>query len=406
MAKKKKETQEYKEISLSATNIFFKNLNSKTEVLVNRGGAGSSKSYSLMQLFVYKFLTEKNKKFLIVRKALPSLKLSVLLDLYTILGPKGFNVRDKIKENKVDMNFYYGTNLLHLGSVDDPEKYRSTDWNYIWMEEATNFTYEDYILLRSRLRASTEKDSPNKMFLSFNPIDELHWIKTELLEKHKDVEEIHSTYHDNPFLEASIIKYYENSKDFNYNFYRVHALGEWGRLDDLIYSQWDTVQSMPTDGIEVYGMDFGFNDPSVVVRVIVKDFDAYLEQVIYKTKMTNTEFIQQTKILVHESRRSRPIYADSAEPDRIKEFRLAGFNIKPAQKSIADGIDFVRRFRLHILDSSENIKKEIQGYSYKRDRQNNVIDEPIPGWDHTLDAIRYALYSHFKSLGSYNVFWL
>ena len=150
---KSKVPENSQEIELKATNIFFRNYNSKSIVLVNRGGAGSSKSHSLMQLHVVKFLTEENKKMFIARKALPSLKSSILLLLYKILGEEGFNVRSRIAENKVDMNFYYGSNLLHLGSVDNPEKLRSSEWNYMWLEEATEFTYADYELLRGRLRA-------------------------------------------------------------------------------------------------------------------------------------------------------------------------------------------------------------------------------------------------------------
>ena len=66
-------------VDLHATRVFFENFESDKEININIGGGGSSKSYSLIQLLTYKLLTEKNKKILVMRKTMPSLRTSVLM---------------------------------------------------------------------------------------------------------------------------------------------------------------------------------------------------------------------------------------------------------------------------------------------------------------------------------------
>jgi len=108
------------DVTLSATRIFFENLYSDKEININVGGGGSSKSHSIRQLFAYKFLTEPRKKFLIVRKTMPAMRNSVILPFYETLND--FGVMDKVKIDRVNMNFFYGDSLLHFQGLDDPEK--------------------------------------------------------------------------------------------------------------------------------------------------------------------------------------------------------------------------------------------------------------------------------------------
>ena len=404
----KKEKQEYNLVTPQVTPVFIKNMECKYPIVVNRGGAGSGKTHALCQLMVYKFLTEKNKKFLLARKSLPSLRMSVLLYLERVFDD--FGVNDRIKFEKVMLNYKFNNNLMHLGSVDDPNKIKSQEFNYIWLEEATDFTYEDYQLIRGRLRAPITDGKMNQMFLSFNPIDESHWIKTELLEKHDDVIEIHSTYKDNPFLPEEAIDFYEKAIDYDINYYRVYALGEWGKLEDLVYSpsMWNIIKTFPdTFSNDIYGLDFGFNAPSSLVHGVYKEREVWIEELIHRKDLTNTQLIEEMKKAIPENKRNRPIYADSAEPDRIKEIRQAGFNCKTALKDVKNGIDFVKRMKMHITEDSSELIKELKGYSYKKDTKRNLIlDEPIPYADHGCDSCRYMIFTHLHNIATYRVRWL
>lgn len=411
LEEKRKQKKEAKKANIYATRIFYENFNAPERIIINRGGAGSSKSYSLAQVFIQKFLTEKNKKFIILRKSLPFLRVSVYLTMKQVL--ETFGASDIIKEEKVGFNWIYGKNFLHFGSIDDPEKMKSSDWNYIWMEEATEFSYEEYNLIVLRLRAPTSDGHPNQLFMSFNPIDESHWIKTKLIDpgKVKNLKEIHSTFTDNPFIDPVYREELIDLINRDQNYHRVYGLGEWGRLENLIYSNWDIVDNIPQiDDLDIcYGLDFGYNAPSAIIRLYIKGKDVWEEQLLYKNGLTNKDLIHQMQILIPpEHQRRYKIYADSASPDKIEEIRGAGFlTIRPAQKNIQDGIDAVKRMRCHILASSIDLVREKRAYSWKVDKKTSMlIDEPVDVLNHLMDAERYAIHTHLKNANEVKVYWL
>jgi phage terminase large subunit len=392
------------------TNIFVKNLTSTAKTVINRGSAGSSKSYSLYQLANYRLLTGVKKQILVVRKTLPSLKVSVLPLMYEVM--EEFGIRDRLREEKMMLNYYYtnahGTNWLHFGSVDDVEKIKSSSWSMIIMEEATDFTFQEFLILKSRLRTPVKDGIRNQIILSFNPIDERHWIKTELVDKMEDILEIHSTYKDNPFLDEDYVQDLESTRSQDVNFWRIMALGEWGRLENIIYSNWDAeVEIFPSELPIIYGVDFGYNVPSVLLKIGYTDTDIWEEELIYQPHLTNQQFIEKTKKLIPPSLRNRPIYCDSAEPDKIAEMRSAGLNAKAAKKNINEGIDFVKRLAVHIVKSSSNIIKEKTSYDWKTDKKTQKpIDEPIEFNDHGQDAERYAVYTHLRRNEKIRLRWL
>lgn len=284
----------------------------------------------------------------------------------------------------------------------------SSEWNYIWIEEATELKLNDFKVIRTRLRAPTKDGNPNQLFLSFNPIDERHWIKKDVLDKLDPsiIEEIHSTYRDNPFLPQEAIDDLEDTRNQDRNFWRYMALGEWGRLENLVYSNWDTCSSIPSDAKIVYGVDFGFNAPSVLLKVGYIDNDVWEEELIYESGLTNPEFIAKCKKEIPPSLRNSPIYCDTAEPDRIKEMTQSGLNAKYADKKINEGIDFVKRLKVHIVDSSTNTIKEKSAYVYQTDKEGHPIDKPVEYGDHAMSAERYALYTHLKRGSQYKIRWL
>jgi phage terminase large subunit len=191
----------------------------------------------------------------------------------------------------------------------------------------------------------------------------------------------------------------------DYNMYRIYAQGEWGALTNLIYTNWQPVAHFPDLGKPkiIYGLDFGYNDPMALVRIMIKGFDTYEEQVIYQSGLTVKQLINQMDILIPSTHKRVPIYCDSAVPDKIIELRQAGYNAKPAQKSVLDGIDFVKRFSCHVLDSGTELLKELRSYSWKTDKNKQVLDEPVDYQNHLQDARRYALYTHLKGSNRFNI---
>ena len=110
--------------------------------------------------------------------------------------------------------------------------------------------------------------------------------------------------------------------------------------------------------------------------------------------MTNADLKKRLKQLIPKEHRGREIYADSAEPARIEEIGLEGFNIHKSNKSVVDGIDCVNRFKLYSTDESPNVNSEIRGYKRKVDRNGRVLEEPVKFKDHFPNTLRYGAYTH------------
>src|SRR5690606_2134184 len=153
-------------------------------------------------------------------------------------------------------------------------------------------------------------------------------------------------------------------------FYQVYALGEWGTLGELILTNY-VIEEYDTNP-EYYknvhsGLDFGFVEPSALVQIGERDGDLYVLDELYRAKLTNQELIDAVEALDHV--KDYPIVADSAEPDRIKEFQQRGFKVTGAKKGKGYkkyAIDTLRRRKIHIHPRFVNFKNEIGAWQYKK----------------------------------------
>lgn len=377
---------------IQVTPIFDRTAECQAKTIVNVGGARSSKSWSIAQLLVTKLLSEKRKTIGVCRKTFPALRMTAYKLVIDLL--KDYGVFNPARLNKTEHTYIYGDNIIYFFSLDDPEKIKSTEFNYIWIEEANEFTYEDYVILKLRLSAPTIKTQPNHIYLSLNPIDGSNWIAKKLVEE-ADVAVIHSTYLDNPFLDADYIKILKQLIYEDENYYKIYTLGEWGLLEERIYSNYRIVDAFPSERQAMaYGLDFGFVNPSVIVKIAICNREVFIEERLYQAGLTNSDLIE---FLSHEERAD--IYADPTELQMIEEISRAGHNVYPANKDVKLGIDLCKRQALNITKESINGITEIRGYRYKKDKGGNVLEEPVKYNDHFMDAMRYGIYGLVDRFG-------
>lgn len=408
-------------VAVNTTRVFSETKNAKTNIVLNRGGTRSSKSYSILQILLFlKFLSEENKRILILRKTGPSLNLTTLDAFRRMINE--YNLNGRIKEEKVFKNFHYKNNFLHFDSLDDPYKKKSSEWNYIFFEELNEFSFDDFMTMKLYLSArNTDPKNPNQIYAALNPVDEYCWVKEKLLDSNNfDVTEIVSTYKDNlQNLNLQTIKDIESLAKQNKNFHRVYCCGEWGHLDNLIYldSEWDIIEKYPNDEFFdaiFYGLDFGYNHPTALIQIGVKDNEFYEKELLYQTELTNKMLIKRLeKLIPFKVRGSREIYADSEDSNRIQEIYNAGFFVTGVEKkkgSVKAGIDVVKSYKIHVEKNSYNLIKERRGYTWQMDRNGHPleVEKPVKFNDHACDAERYGIYSFWKAgnLGSPRVRWL
>lgn len=398
-------TLDFKKMMEVVNKPFYPLLTDNSRYLVLRGGAGSGKSEFCAQKVIFRVLKDMsrgvNHNFLILRKTIPAVKKSIFPLMREYINR--WDLEELVTINKTEMTFKFinGSQILMAG-LDDPEKIKSIfGLTSIWLEEANEFTLDDFRQLDLRLRG--RKDTYYQIMMSFNPISKLTWVYNEFFAREKKNATLHhSTYKDNRFLDEEYEERLEALVNEDRTYYKIYTLGEWGSLEHIIYSNWGVVDKFPDVYDDTcYGLDWGYNHPSALIQVArVGERDIYVREVIYGKKLTNQDLIDKMDVNVD---RSIPIYCDSAMPGNIEELSRAGYNTKGANRkkhSVKEGLDFVKRMDLHITADSVNLLKEIQNYKY-RETKDGVIDEPVKFNDDGMDAMRYAIFSHWGSPRSY-----
>ena len=366
----------------------YYDLKSSTKRLcVLQGGTRSGKTYSILLgliEFAYKN-KDKNLYITIARKTFPALRGTAMRDFFEIL--KNENIYNERHHNKSSgMYFLYGNNIEFI-SVDQPARVRGRKRDVLFMNEANEFSFDDYTQLSLR--------TTYKIIIDFNPSDEYHWLYSRIIDSDRDDVDFHiSTYKDNPFLDDVTVKEIERLKEVDENLWRVFGEGQRGVATETIFPSFNIVDEVPENAKEVaLGLDFGFSaDPTTLMKVYKHDLDLYIDELLYAKGLTNQDIASRIKDMGID--RSIEIFGDSAEPKSIEEiYRMGGINIKPAKKgtdSIRIGIDILRRHRIHITQRSTNTIKEFRNYKWVKDKNGEITNRPVDAFDHTIDAIRYV----------------
>jgi phage terminase large subunit len=205
-----------------------------------------------------------------------------------------------------------------------------------------------------------------------------------------------TTYKDNRYLDEEYTKVLMDLKHQNQNLYRISTLGVWGGNRGIIYTNYTMISVLKQSNEVIYGVDFGFNNPTAVLEIRIVDKEYYIKQLIYETGLTNTDLIKQMISLGMD--KSSRMYCDCAEPARIEELKRNGFNAWEADKDVNKGIDFVKSQKLYIDENSVDLIKELKTYSWQENKAGDIIDKPSKEWDHSMDALRYACYTHNKTV--------
>ncbi len=426
---------------------FFPLLKDTARYEILRGGRGSGKSYMAVQKFVFRMLTENNNRFLFVRAVKDTIRQSMFEQFKRFVYGQGLESAFDFRETDMVIKCpSTNSEIIHLG-LNESERTKSTaEPTSAWIEEVTEV--EERAFRNLNLGIRSQMGGYIQTVLTFNPIDENHWLRKEFypeeidkilnekydkrLKKKKkaggawvdyELEDVTarlvnnvkvdneiipitithhlSTYEDNPFVDKIYKAELEDLKHKDYAYWLVCAKAQWGSIGDLVFSPMWRSADFPTSYDEVvYGLDFGYVHPSVLVMVGIKDDKYYVKELAYVKGLTNAqliEFIQKENLV----ERDGLIYADSAEPARIEEFYNAGFNIEPAvkgQNSIADGIDYLKSIDIFTHRDNVNLNRELKTYKRKIGSDGKPIEnEFVKLNDDCIAATRYAVYSHSKT---------
>lgn len=379
--------------------------------LIFRGGAGSGKSVFCAQKILFRILMDYNSgfkhRFLALKKTAPFARRSLFPMFKEMISEWGLNGICDINKTNMVFTFSNGSQIDVMG-LDESEKVKSISGvTGIFMEEGTEFTYEDFMQLDLRMRGKI--GTYYQIMGAFNPTSKLSWLYKEFYEnemRYGDLATLHlSTYMDNRFLDEQYKTKLKSLGDRDYGWYKIYCLGEWGSLENVIYRNWETVEGFPSDITDItLGLDFGFNHPSALVMTGITKDNTYVKELLYQSKLTVSKLVERMKKIIPDDNeaqlnRQLPIYCDNARPEAIKQIREAGFNaiaVIKGKNSVKEGIDTVKQQDLLITTRSTNIINEIQKYKWREDKDGNVFEEPFKHDDDAMDAIRYSLFMRLR----------
>jgi phage terminase large subunit len=366
-------------MNISTTKVFQDLLESDKRINVFQGSSRASKTFNILIFFVYKLLQEENKVLSIVRKTGPALKGSVLRDLKEVLLM--FDIYKPDDWHAGDAYYKIGSNMIEWFSIDDETKVRGRKRDYLFINEATEVNYDEYIQLVLR--------TAGLIVIDLNPSLWRSWIYD--LEGQPDVNYVITTYKDNPFLPEVQVKEIEKLQHRDQNLWRVFGLGQRGLPTKMVISHHQKYLTLP-EGSKLlgYGIDWGYSDPSTLIRVYKKDDSIYCEELLYMKNITIPDFIYKIKDLGINLKDD--FICDSSNPQSIEELRRQGINAKPVKKnSILHGIDLIKRSNFFIHENSLNLETELLNYVWKTDKNGNNLDEPVDASNHLIDPLRYVL---------------
>ena len=217
---------------------FLPYLDNDKRYLVFYGGAGSGKSFFVVERYLVKCL--KNNKFnlLVVRATGKSNRDSTFALFKQVIHKWNLTKYFKINESDLRIKSLLNGNEIIFSGLDDVEKLKSITFSKgeltdIWIEEASEIQETDFNQLDVRLRG---KGTKKQIVVSFNPIDVNHWLKRRFFDRNDDnIEIFHSTYKDNNFLDEEYKQLLESYKDVDEYYYNVYCLGMWGVLGKTVF---------------------------------------------------------------------------------------------------------------------------------------------------------------------------
>ena len=361
----------------------------KKRIKIIQGGTSAGKTYGILPILITKAATYSRLEISVVAESIPHLRRGALKDFLKIMKETGRYFEEHFNRTLLRYEFGNGS-VIEFFSADDSSKLRGARRDILYINECNNVTFESY----NELSIRTKKE----VYLDFNPANEF-WVHKELKDE-PESDFLILTYIDNEALDNSIVQQIEKNRDkaatsaYWSNWWKVYGLGELGSLEGVIFSNWKTIDTIPTEAKLVgIGLDFGYtNDPTAIIEIYNYNNTRIVNQVKYQTGLLNSDI---AKVLPKDV----IVYADSSEPKSIEEIRRYGITIKGVTKgkdSINYGIDVMQRQSYLVTSNSTDLIKELRSYTWDVDKQGTRLNKPIDNFNHAIDALRYH---EMESLG-------
>ena len=358
------------------------------------GGRFSLKSHTVARVLLIRARQQKTRVacFREFQNSIADSSHQLLADLI-----KKYELHDfKVTDNSI-VNTINGSDFLFKGLHHNEQSVKSIEGiDIAWVEEAQTISSESLEVL-----TPTVRKPGSQIIYTYNRLREDDPVHTRLvIEGRPNTLIIKTDYRlakKYGFLPKEVEDEIESDKINRPKLYQFKWLGEPVSQELRIYKDWQIIDEIPHEArLERYGIDFGYsNDPTSIIAVYSYGGGYILDEIAFQKGLSNKQIVD----VIKNQEKQVLCIADSAEPKSIDEIMSYGILILPAEKgqdSVRNGIQVVQNERISMTKRSINLIKEYRNYLWLTDKNGKILPVPEAGFDHAMDALRYALTSIVK----------
>jgi PBSX family phage terminase large subunit len=374
---------------------------SQLSINVWEGSIRSGKTHASLWRFIHECNIGPEGEFVIVTRTYDSFERNILPELYKILGRQAKFFRGK-------RQLFIKTRKVHVVSADDATaevKIRGATFAGAYVDEVTIIPESVFIMLLGRLSVSGAK-----LFATTNPDSPYHWFK-RFIDNNQDVKLFKFTMEDNPSLSQERKDFYR--RQYKGLWFQRFIEGKWVQAEGAIYDFFDdklhTMDFAPYQAkFYIVGVDYGTTNPCAFVLVgfnperypncWVED-EYYFNSRVTQRQKTDGEYAEDLINFIKD-RNIKAIYIDPSAASFKAELLKQGVeSLYDAENEVNDGIRLVAKYlnqgTLKVCKKCTNLIAEFQSYVWDPKSIKLGVDKPLKESDHALDALRYAIYTHF-----------
>jgi len=376
----------------------------KSDARINiwEGSVRSGKTYISLWRFLKELQVGPQGEYAIITRTYDTFKRNILPLLCRMIGSDV-----KWYSGKREMNIW-GKTIHVVGAADEraEQKIRGVTLAGAYCDELTILPETVFKMLISRCAMGGAR-----IFGTTNPDSPFHWLKTEFIDNNPDVKSWQFNLNDNPEMTEGEREYL--TRQYKGMWYQRFIEGKWvqaeGSVYDFFTQELHTIQfGHPSYEYSICGVDYGTTNACAFVlltvnrskfpNIVVED-EYYYDCKVHQRQKTDSEYADDLKRFIKD-RNVRFIYVDPSAASFKVELQRSGFqNIYEAENEVIDGIRFVSKYlgngTVKINRKCSHLIKEFQSYVWDAKSEKTGVDKPLKEHDHALDALRYALYTHW-----------
>lgn len=375
---------------------------SDARINIWEGAVRSGKTYISLWRWLKELTYGQPGEYAIITRTYDTFKRNILPLLCRMIG--------------ADARYYAGSRYMsiwgktvHVIGADDDRseaKIRGSTLMGAYVDELTMIPESFFKMLISRTAMHGAR-----IFGTTNPDSPYHWLKRDYLTDNPDVKSWKFELYDNPQLTDDERAYL--NRQYKGLWHKRFIQGLWVQAEGAIYDFFDPAYHVIDypPGLPSYtivGVDYGTTNPCAFVAIDVNTSKFpnmwisdlyYYDSKIHQRQKTDSEYASDLAKFVQD-RPIKAIYIDpSAASFKLELSRHGISNLYDAENEVIDGIRYVaKNFNngtLKICRHCDQMIKEMQSYVWDANCAKTGVDKPLKENDHSLDALRYALYTHF-----------